>query len=108
MTDPVKALVKALRRRCSGLVDIVLDDRCSEDWRTMLFDGARHRFTLLVQAEDIGEALADVKSAMAAPDLFLPGHLIVDLDCETHEIDANHATILMTARTIEDRFAVSV
>lgn len=108
MTDPVKALVKSLRARCRPSVDLVLGEYRSEDWRSMLFDGGCHHFTLLLHGDDINGALADIDRAMAASDLCLPGHLIVDIEREAAIREADRWTVTVKARTIEDRFAVSV
>lgn len=108
MTDPVKALAKSLRERCRPSVDLLLGEYRSDDWRSMLFDGGCHHVTLLLHGEDIDGALADLDRAMAAPDLCLAGHLIVDIEREAAVKNADRWTVNVKARTIEDRFAVSV
>lgn len=107
MSDPVNMLVRALQLQCARSADIVLGDRRSDDWRTMLFDGGSHRFTLILRGNDIEGAIADIGLAIAAPDLCLPGHMVVDAAIETLTREADQTTIVLTARTIEDRLSVS-
>lgn len=83
MSDPIKAIARRIARRCDGLVTSLLQ-RQSSPWRTVVFDGERHRFQLSIEGETIEEALLAIQDEIAT-DLPIPGHLLSEIS--VHRID---------------------
>jgi len=108
MSDPVRAITHRLRRCCADLAELTLDHAESSEWRTLLFDGGRHRITLLLRGDGSDKALAAMREEMVDPAFALPGHLLADIKLAAVQSDGDSLRIDIEALTLEDGLAVSV
>lgn len=101
MTDPVKAIARRIGRHCAPLAVAEIHDQSSAPWRTLLFDGARHRIELNLHGERTDEALAALEEGIEDADFAIAGHLVAEL--RVAEIARNGSDLLVTldALTIE-------
>lgn len=103
MSDPAKAIVNLIRHRCSPLATAKLHHSESEPWRSLLFDGGRHRIEMRVSGAGVTEALDRLQAQMGAEEFAIPGNLIVDITLADIRHDGGDACVRLNALTIEDR-----
>ena len=101
MSDPLKAIARRITRRCLPYATAAIREGRSEPWRSLLFDGARHRIALIISGERIDEAIAAMRDEVDLADFAITGHLIAEL--RVTEVDRNGGDALVTldALTIE-------
>jgi hypothetical protein len=108
MSDPVKAIVRRLRRRCADWAEIELDHGTTEAWNSLLFDGGRHRIDLRLRGAAVATALDALPAELDAADFTIPGHLIAELRLVHQEHGDGEATVQLEALTIAADRAISV
>jgi hypothetical protein len=101
MSDPVTAIARQIGRRCAALAGTAVRHRHSAAWRSLLFEGARHRIGLSVAGERREEALDVIRDSLSASDLAVAGHLIVDLRIADIERGDGEALVMFDMLTVE-------
>ncbi len=102
MTDPVKAIARHIRRRCRPFAEAELVVQHSVAWRSMLFDGARHRIELGFRGDALEQALERLGEVIGEADLAIAGHLVADLKLAAIARSGQEALVTLDALTIED------
>jgi len=101
MSDPVKVIAKRLQRQCEVLATASLGDSSSTNWRSLLYDGARHRIALRIDGNRVDDALAAIRRTVETSDFAICGHLIVDILIADIAREADHALVTVSALTIK-------
>lgn len=102
MSDPVRIIARRLGRCCAPLAIATLDDRRSEPWQSLLFDGGRHSFALRLDGAGLDDAVAAIRDEIAA-DFAVPGHVVADIRVVGVDRDDRQTVVSFEALTIEDR-----
>jgi hypothetical protein len=101
MTDPVKAIARRIGRRCSSFAVTTVQDRRSAPWRSLLFDGARHRIELSLSGARTGEALEALEREIGDPDFPIAGHCVAELRVTDVARRGDGLLVTLDALTIE-------
>ncbi len=101
MTDPIKAIARRIGRCCAPLATTEIHHQSSASWRSLLFDGARHRIEISLSGERREEALEALEEAISDADFAIARHLVAEL--HVAEVARNESDLLVTidALTIE-------
>jgi hypothetical protein len=101
MTDPVKAIARRIGRRCAPLAATEVRDGRSTQWRSLLFDGARHRIELGLSGDRAEEALDVLEEVIGDADFFIAGHLVAELRVASVSRSGGDLLVTLDALTIE-------
>jgi hypothetical protein len=101
MSDPVRAIARTLGQRCVPFATAEIRHRHSAPWRSLLFDGARHRIGLALSGEGSDAAVSAACDAISASDLAIAGHLLVELSIADVECHDEEVLVTLDALTIE-------
>ena len=101
MSDPLPALIRTLGSRCTPFAGAAIDRRHSVPWQSLLFDGARHELQLRLHGSLSEDGLAAIRDTIAAIDLAIAGHLLVDVSITDVERVDSDTLIRMEAVTVE-------
>lgn len=102
MSDPVKAIVGALRRSCGPLATLSIAAERSAAWHSLLFDGGRHHVRIALSGENAAQALDVMSCAIGHPEFAIPGHIVADIRLSGIEHDGKDALVSLEALTIRD------
>jgi hypothetical protein len=100
MSDPIKVITRFIRQRCGGLADLSVERGDSDRWQSLLFDGGRHHIALRLDGDRVEEAIGLLRDEAAAPDLIIPGHLLVDISITGVDRSLGGALVRLEALTI--------
>jgi hypothetical protein len=101
MTDPVSAIARRIRGRCGSFAVAAVHDCRSYPWRSLLFDGARHRMKLRLSGERTEEALEALEEEIGDDDFAIAGHLVADLRVAEVVRTGGDVLVTLDALTIE-------
>jgi hypothetical protein len=102
MSDPVKAITNRLKRSCKPFADLSLERASTSDWRSLLFDGARHHIEVDLSGSGIDAALTALQETAASPDFAIGGHLIADIQTTVTARNGKTASVVVDVLTIEN------
>jgi hypothetical protein len=101
MSDPVKAIGRRIRQHCMPFAVASVRKSRSRPWRSLLFDGARHRIDLSINGGQIDEAIDALHDAIDEAGFGIAGHLVAELRIANIERDGEQALVTLDALTIE-------
>jgi len=102
--DAGDQLVRALRAgfTASG-AETCIEERTSQDWASITFSGARHRWKLRVEGDKAGDAADALLADLTEARFDLRGHMLVDLAIIADERDKcdTRVRLVLEALTVE-------
>ena len=80
MSRAAAALFRALLNRAGDERDrILLSDFRSTDWRSLTFDGERHRIRLRILGQDSLRLAGQLRAGLEDAEFSIPGHFVADI-----------------------------